>query len=70
MVKESARGLEWGGSQLKYEQYSSKVLEIVFPDIPLTPEQSQEIREFIGDVAELTKNSEKKIEIKILVMKG
>lgn len=69
-VINSPEGLEWGESALKYDQYSSKVLEIVFPDVPLTHEQSKAIRDFLGEVADLTKNSEKKIEIKILVTKG
>jgi hypothetical protein len=56
----SAEGFKWGNSNpLHSKDYSSKVLELVIPDIPITKEQELIINKFI-------KNNN----MELIIMKG
>ena len=54
-----AKGMQWGKTELKSTQYTSKKLELVIPDMPMTTEQAQIIQEFID-----------KHKISVIIMKG
>ncbi|MBQ3642697.1 hypothetical protein II906_12350 [bacterium] len=57
-VKEP-NGMKWGKTELKSTQYTSKKLELIIPDMPMTTEQAQIIQEFID-----------KHKISVIIMKG
>ena len=54
-----AKGMKWGETELKSTQYTSRKLELVIPDMPMTTEQAQIIQEFID-----------KHKISVIIMKG
>lgn len=52
-------GFKWGNTILHSTEYTSKKLELVIPDMPITPKQAQVIQEFID-----------KHKISVIIMKG
>ena len=55
----ASEGMKWGDTVLKSTQYTSKKLELVIPDMPMSTEQAQVIQKFIDNYG-----------ISVVIMKG